>query len=65
MGLTEEKIKTMGQDKPNKHDGLSGVGTANVQKRIFLEYGDGYGLSYSSKLGSYTEARLHVKVVHG
>lgn len=65
MGLTEEEIKTMGQGKPNKHDGLSGVGTANVQKRILLEYGDGYGLSYSSKLGSYTEARLHVKVVHG
>lgn len=64
IGMTEKEIQSLFQEDKKKHIGFSGVGVSNVQKRIKLEYGDGYGLKYASKPDQYTEAWFHLKVVH-
>lgn len=62
-GMTQQEIDGLFTQKPGKQTGLSGVGTANVQQRLLMEYGEGYGLRYSSKPGEFTEAWFHLKVV--
>ena len=39
----------------------SGYGIYNVQDRIVLEYGDGYGLSYESTPGAGTVVTVRIK----
>jgi len=43
------------------HKDSSGYGIINVHQRLFLEYGEGYGLSYSSVVGKGTSVRVLIK----
>lgn len=42
------------------HKGLYRIGITNVRDRIKMNYGDKYGLSFSSRLGFYTKVTLTV-----
>ncbi|MDI3310406.1 MAG: histidine kinase [Thermoanaerobacterium sp.] len=37
-----------------------GIGLKNIQERLFLLYGKGYGLSIDSVFGEYTEVRIRI-----
>ncbi len=62
-GMTKEEIEKLFVEDSQKQKGMNRIGIPNVHKRIFLEYGEGYGLRYSSEPGSFTEAWFHLKAV--
>ncbi|MBM7582519.1 two-component system sensor histidine kinase YesM [Caldicoprobacter guelmensis] len=37
-----------------------GIGLKNIQERLFLLYGEGYGLTINSIFGEYTEVRIRI-----
>lgn len=60
IGMTEEQIHTLldhngGQEYNTR---FSGMGIANVMKRIALNYGEPYGISIESEVGGYTKVML-------
>ncbi|MDL2323967.1 histidine kinase [Ruminococcaceae bacterium OttesenSCG-928-A16] len=60
-GLTAEEISQMMKSSRNAlNDGFSGVGVANVNDRLVLNYGKQYGLSYESEPGRYTRAIVRI-----
>ncbi|MFA6844771.1 MAG: histidine kinase [Sphaerochaetaceae bacterium] len=63
VGMGPDEIEKLSCVPKEKNKGLSGVGVYNVQQRIHLEYGDGYGLHYTSEIGKYTEAIFHLKII--
>lgn len=37
-----------------------GIGLKNIQERLYLQYGEGYGLTILSTFGEYTEIRIKI-----
>lgn len=61
VGIAPEKIPTLLKDTERlRGDRMSSIGMANVDRRIKLTYGDEYGLSVASEVGSYTEITITV-----
>lgn len=61
VGIAPERIDGLLKDKEKlTGDRMSGIGLANVDRRIKLTYGDEYGLSIASEEGSYTEITVAV-----
>lgn len=53
-GMDKETVKNAYR-KP-KDESFSGIGVHNVDERIKLYYGEGYGLDFVSEIGQYTRA---------
>lgn len=53
-GMDKETVKNAYR-KP-KDESFSGIGVHNVDERIKLYYGEGYGLEFVSEIGKYTRA---------
>jgi len=53
-GMTEERVRQVMTEKGQ------GYGIANVEERIQLKYGDGYGVSILSQLGLGTTVRISI-----
>jgi two-component system sensor histidine kinase YesM len=61
VGIAAETLKeilTKADTKKNR--GLSGIGMKNVDERLKLNYGEGYGLSIESVPGAYTRVNVIV-----
>lgn len=57
-GMDEAALAGIFETKPGKRSKTNGVGAANVQTRLKLYYGEGYGISYTSTLGKGTTAKV-------
>lgn len=61
VGMTEEEAKALFRlEEQTDRSSMSGIGVANVNRRLKLAYGREYGLSVESVKGSYT--RLSVRL---
>ncbi len=65
VGMTEQKASAvlLGADSSEKN--MGGIGVRNINERIALNYGDGYGVSYFSKAGVGTLAILELPIESG
>lgn len=60
-GMTEEELQKLKDTlKSGNKDSLSGIGVANVDARLKLVYGSGYGLLYESSPGEFTRVTIHI-----
>ena len=65
VGMTEETmLSILNASERNRKKGHTSVGIANVNKRIQMIYGEGYGLTIQSVLGSGTKMVLRVKMLY-
>ncbi|MNJ63322.1 Sensor histidine kinase YpdA [compost metagenome] len=56
IGMTEKQLASAIAGKSSKRTG--GFGVRNIQERITLLFGHGYGLIYESKLGEGTQVTI-------
>lgn len=56
----EEMEQILHTVSENRSSSLSGIGVANVHKRLQLHYGNNYGLVYQSELGAYTRVTVRI-----
>lgn len=63
-GMTEEELQALRlkmEEKVEPGGGKgNGIGLKNVQDRIRMAFGEGYGLSFSSKYGCYTKVAFRL-----
>lgn len=61
-GMTPEQLESILASKPTatNANSLSGIGVLNVDRRLKLQYGKRYGLSYESVLGEYTMVTVRI-----
>ncbi len=64
-GMDEHQIHRILEDTANENARTSGVGVANVQKRLQLYYGEEYGISYTSEVGKGTTALVTIPMTEG
>ena len=67
-GMTEEEVETLrmkiaGELDSNGGSG-NGIGLKNVQDRIHIAFGEGYGIEIASKLGCFTKVIVRIPVTH-
>jgi two-component system sensor histidine kinase YesM len=61
VGMTQEQITAVFTAAPPvKTRGLSQIGISNVNQRLQLVYGPGYGLTIESVVGEYTQVAVRV-----
>lgn len=64
IGMTEEQIaRTLETEKARDGKSFSSIGIKNVNDRIRLFFGEGYGLSFESVLGAYTTVTITLPVL--
>lgn len=61
VGMNEEEISHIFEQKKHSKTDMTGVGVRNINDRIRLVYGRGYGLSFESEKGVYTKAIVRVR----
>ena len=61
VGMTQEEINLAFEPKKHSKTDMTGIGIRNINERIRLMYGDGYGLSFESVKGQYTKAIVRLK----
>ncbi len=61
VGMSDEEIEHAFDEKRHSKTDMTGVGTRNINDRIRLMYGQGYGLSFESVKGEYTKAVVRIK----
>ena len=59
-GMDAEEMKHIFDKNKSREAVRSGVGIYNVQMRLKLYYGEGYGISYESRLGEGTRAYIRI-----
>lgn len=64
-GMSEEEVEALYKKISGEIDSTggekgNGIGLKNVQDRIKMSFGEGYGLEIASKLGCYTKVRVRV-----
>ena len=60
-GMTAEELQSLKESlKTSNKDSLSGIGVANVDARLKLNYVSGYGLLYDSEPGKFTRVTIHI-----
>lgn len=64
VGMTEDQIGAMFQNTENEKRQLTGIGMANVQRRLQLIYGPNYGLHIISVPGEYTTVEVLLPLEH-
>ncbi|MDO5417753.1 MAG: sensor histidine kinase [Lachnospiraceae bacterium] len=65
-GIPAEKLEQINEGlRTAKRKTSDGYGIYNVNERIMLYYGNGYGLSYESEEGVYTRATVTVPINQG
>lgn len=66
VGMTEEALKVLRlrlyEPKPSHSQGEHGIGLRNVNERLKLLFGEGYGISIGSTLGKGTEVIVRFPV---
>lgn len=61
MGMDENELADILKSNKNKNkNALSGVGIVNVDERLKMTYGSGYGLIYEGKKGEFTRVTIHI-----
>ena len=58
MGIEAQKLAELQRSIAGDANAGESIGLANVQRRIQLEYGEGYGLKMESVLGAYTAVTI-------
>lgn len=61
IGMNSDEIAHIFDEKKHSKTDMTGVGVRNINERIKLMYGNGYGLSFRSEKGKYTEAVVKIK----
>lgn len=61
VGMEKETLEHIFDDQKKDYK-RNGVGVNNVQRRLKLYYGEAYGISYESKVGIGTKARICVPI---
>lgn len=61
VGMSPEEVETLFRqgDRPDKSS-MSGIGVANVNRRLKLAYGNQYGISVESEKGIYTKVLVRI-----
>lgn len=59
MGMDEQALKHIFEETSNVQK-QNGVGVPNVQRRLQLQYGEEYGITYESRLGEGTKAVIRI-----
>ncbi len=65
VGISEETLRSLWQEKTHPHKGVSCIGIRNVHERIRLNYGNEYGLTIQSEVGQGTSVTLALPVIEG
>jgi two-component system sensor histidine kinase YesM len=67
MGMDAERLAALGRLLASGESEApeAGVGVRNVQERIKLFFGEGYGLSFESSIGSGTTATIRIPMTPG
>lgn len=64
IGMSGEQIVQILQTSPPRDSkAFSSIGIKNVNDRLRLFFGEGYGLSFESKLGEYTTVTITIPVI--
>ncbi len=63
VGMTQEQIDRLLSEDSHNAKGFSSIGILNVDRRIKLNYGAGYGLKIESGYGEYTEVSIKLPVI--
>ena len=61
VGMSEETIRHIFDDRKHSKTDMTGVGLRNIDERIRLIYGSGYGLSFESEEGRYTKVTVRIR----
>lgn len=63
VGISEDQIKSLfSNEEKDKSRGLSGMGVKNVDDRLKLSYGKGYGLDILSEVGEFTVVNIRIPI---
>ena len=62
-GMDENEMERLLRADKGSTDRLNGIGLNNVNERIKLSYGDGYGLSINSRKGVFTSVEVKLPVI--
>lgn len=66
VGMTEKELSQLRSSLSNTDkNALSGIGVSNVDARLKLHYGAGYGLTYESSPGEFTRVTVHIPKEEG
>lgn len=61
QGMDEATIhRVLTQHPQNNHGAMNGIGVSNVNERLHLVYGEGYGLTVRSEPGKYTRMTVRI-----
>lgn len=60
IGMTEEKLMALRASIKEKNDEKTSFGLYNVEQRILLTYGSGYGIFFESEIGKGTTAKVRI-----
>ena len=61
VGMSEETISHIFDERTHSKTDMTGVGLRNIDERIRLIYGRGYGLSFESEEGRYTKVTVRIR----
>ena len=61
VGITDDEIAHIYDERKHSKTDMTGVGLRNIDERIRLVYGEGYGLSFRSEKGRFTEVMIMIK----
>lgn len=61
VGISKEDIGHIFDERMHSKTDMTGVGIRNIDERIKLVYGEGYGLSFRSEKGRFTEVTVRIK----
>jgi two-component system sensor histidine kinase YesM len=59
-GISEESAAAALSRAPERHRGMTTIGLYNVNRRILLNHGNGFGLDVTSEPGVFTSVRLRL-----
>ena len=65
VGMTEDEVKHIFDERKHSKTDMTGVGVRNINDRIRLIYGEGYGLSFDSEKGKGTRVTVKIKAERG
>ena len=66
IGISPEGIETLLTDTSRvSKNYMSGIGLPNVDRRLKLVYGDNYGISITSQVGSFTTVAISLPLEYG
>lgn len=61
QGMDEATIhRVLTQHPQTNHSAMNGIGVSNVNERLRLVYGEGYGLTVQSEVGKYTRMTVRI-----